>query len=131
MRLARSIVLGLTALAAVTASGIPTASAATGGGEPPVFTAVGPLDANVLSMSADGSMLVGTDIFGGSGFLWTARRGTQLLGPGGGQISISRDGTAIVGDVDVHGHRTAARWRGGTAWRTLPTYPGSQGCPDL
>jgi uncharacterized membrane protein len=127
MRHARSIVMGLIALAA-TVSGIPTATAASDAAGPPVFTPLGPLDANVLSMSADGSILVGTDIFGSSAFSWTPRRGTQLLGPGGGQVSISRDGSSIVGDVEVHGQHTAAQWRRGTVWRSVGGYPGSAGC---
>jgi uncharacterized membrane protein len=123
-------------LAALTAVVFGTMPAAVGAapataGTTPTFTPLGPVDANVLSMSADGRILVGDNIFGGGAFRWSHRDGTQLLGNAGGQVSISRDGTAIVADVYHHGQATAARWRGGTSWRPLDTYPGSTGCPDL
>jgi uncharacterized membrane protein len=95
------------------------------------FTPLGPLDSNVLSMSAGGSILVGVNIFGGNAFRWTPSGGTQFLGDASGQISVSRDGSTIVADVLVQGHNTAARWMGGTQWASLGRYPGSQGCPDL
>jgi uncharacterized membrane protein len=97
----------------------------------PIFKAIGPVDSNVLSMSSDGTIAVGDFIFGGGAFRWVRGQGTTLLGDAGGQISVSRDGTAIVGDVPHHGHLTAAIWRGGTTWRSLGGYAGSQGCPDL
>lgn len=96
----------------------------------PTFTAIGPLDSNVLSMSADGSILVGDDIYGRNAFEWTPARGTRFLGAAGGQVSVSRDGSTIVGDVFSHGHVTAAIYRSGT-WRSLGGYPGSEGCPAL
>jgi probable HAF family extracellular repeat protein len=82
-------------------------------------------------MSADGSVIVGVNIFGDGAFRWSHGLGTQSLGAASGQISISRDGGTIVADVDHHGHRTAAKWKGGTDWRSLGGYPGSQGCPDI
>jgi uncharacterized membrane protein len=97
----------------------------------PIFKAIGPVDSNVLSMSSDGTIAVGDFIFGGGAFRWVRGQGTTLLGDAGGQVSVSRDGTAIVGDVPHHGHLTAAIWRGGTTWRSLGGYAGSQGCPDL
>ena len=45
--------------------------------------------------------------------------------------SLGFDGETIVGDVPVNGHLTAAKWLGGTGWRSLGGYPGSHGCPDL
>jgi probable HAF family extracellular repeat protein len=95
------------------------------------FTPVGPLDANVLSMSADGSVLVGAKIFGAPAFRWTREGGTQNIGDAFGQVSVSRDGSRIVGDITFRGHTTAAIWQGGTNWRSLGGYPGSDGCPDL
>lgn len=97
----------------------------------PTFTAIGPLDSNVLSMTSNGKVLVGTDIYGGNAFRWSKGRGTQFLGDAGGQVSIARDGSTIVGNVVRHGHTTAAIWQGGTRWRSLGGYPGSEGCPDL
>src|SRR5262245_44824871 len=126
MRKVRFLVPGLFVLVALAVSGVLPAAAAAPAGAAPVFTPVGPVDAHVLSMPPDGSTLVGTQIFGSFAFSWTKRRGTQILGPAAGQTSISRDGAAIVADIEDHGHRTAARWRGGTSWRTLPPYPGSQ-----
>jgi len=95
------------------------------------FTPIGPMDSNVLSMSSDGTIAVGDFIFGGGAFRWEAGKGTTMLGDAGGQISVSRDGTAIVGDAPHHGHLTAAIWRGGTTWKSLGGYAGSQGCPDI
>lgn len=97
----------------------------------PIFKAIGPVDSNVLSMSSDGTIAVGDFIFGGGAFEWVRGQGTTLLGDAGGQISVSRDGTAIVADVPRQGHLTAAIWRGGTKWKSLGGYAGSQGCPDL
>jgi probable HAF family extracellular repeat protein len=132
MRTKRLLALSLGALTAVTLQAGPS-TAAESSGTPtrvPTFTPVGPLDSNVLSMSSDGRVLVGTDIFGGGAFRWTRQHGTQQLGNAGGQVSISRDGSTIVGDV-FRKHTTAAMWRGGTRWRSLGSYPGSEGCPDL
>jgi uncharacterized membrane protein len=97
----------------------------------PTFKPFGPVDSNVLSMSSDGTILVGDNIFGGGAFRWTRRSGTELLGNAGGQVSVSRDGTTIVGDTPHHGHLTAAIWRGGTTWKSLGGYAGSEGCPDI
>jgi uncharacterized membrane protein len=82
-------------------------------------------------MSGQGTILVGVHIFGGGAFRWTLGGGTQLLGDATGQISVARDGSAIVADSVFGGHITAARWTGGTTWASLGRYPGSQGCPDL
>ena len=92
------------AVAIVIASTAPAAIA----GTTATFTPVGPLDANVLSMSADGSVLVGTQIFGPPAFRWTREGGTQNIGDAFGQVSISRDGSRIVGDITFQGHTTAA-----------------------
>jgi len=131
-RLAALSVASLTVLAIVapTAAGA-AAESSTAPTSRPTFTPIGPLDSNVLSMTSDGKVLVGTDIFGGNAFRWSKGRGTQFLGDAGGQVSISRDGSTIVGDIPRHGHTTAAIWRGGTRWQSLGGYPGSDGCPDL
>ena len=128
-RLAPLLAALLTILFVAGASALP--SAAAGLQATTTFRAIGPVDSNVLSMSANGSILVGTDIFGASAFGWTSRSGTRFLGDAGGQVSVSPDGTAIVGDVTSHGHTTAGLWRGGTNWVSLGRYPGSQGCPDV
>ena len=100
-------------------------------GVPPTLSPVSPLDANALSMSADGSIVVGTQIFGAYVFRWTRAGGLEILGPARGQASVSRDGSTIVADITSDGHTTAAIWEGGTQWRSLGGYPGSEGCPDL
>jgi uncharacterized membrane protein len=82
-------------------------------------------------MSADGTVMVGANIFGGGAFRWTTTTGTQFLGDAGNQVSVSRDGRFIVGDAMFKGHITAARWLGGTTWASLGRYPGSEGCPDV
>jgi uncharacterized membrane protein len=97
----------------------------------PTFTPVGPLDANVLGISADGSVLVGTHIFGAYVFRWTREGGAEILGPALGMASISRDGSTIVADIRTGGQSTAAIWQGGTEWQSIGGYPGSNGCPDL
>lgn len=128
-RLPALFAASLTVLVVAGAPALPSVA----GGRPAAITfrAIGPLDANVLSMSGDGSILVGTDIFGGNAFRWTAQSGTRFLGDAGGQVSVSRDGRSIVGDVTSHGHTTAGLWRGGTTWVSLGRYPGSPGCPDV
>ena len=133
MRTIRLSALSLTAITAMLIAGAPAAVEASPapGPTPPTFTPVGPIDANVLSMTADGSVLVGVQIFGGATFRWSPKHGTQYLGAASGEISISRDGSTIVADVVSHGHNTAAIWLGGTRWQSLGGYPGSQGCPDL
>ena len=99
-------------------------------GAAPTFTPVGPIDANVLSMSADGSVLVGTQIFGAYAFRWTREGGTEILGGNGGNTKVSRDGTTITGNALVDGHNEAAIWLGGTDWRPLGGLSDS-GCPDF
>src|SRR5262245_5738403 len=132
MRTRRLIALGLGAVLTMLAQAGPSAAGtlAATPARVPTFSAVGPVDSNVLSMSSDGRVLVGSGIFGGGAFRWT-HRGTRLLGDAGGQVSVSRDGGTIVGDAVFHGHITAAVWRGGTRWRSLGAYRGSTGCPDL
>jgi uncharacterized membrane protein len=76
-------------------------------------------------------VLVGTQIFGSYTFRWTRDGGTEILGPAFGQASVSRDGSTIAADITSDGHTTAAIWQGGTDWRSLGGYPGSEGCPDL
>ena len=44
------------------------------------LTPVGPLDTDVLDMSSDGSVLVGTQVFGAYAFRWTREGGTEILG---------------------------------------------------
>ncbi len=133
MRSMRVCLLGLVAVSAVLIGGAPAAVGATPQvrSTAPTFTPLGPVNANALSMSADGSVIVGVNIFGAGAFRWSHEGGVESLGPASGQISVSRDGSAIVADANLHGQRSAATWRRGTHWRRLGTYPGSQGCPDL
>ena len=96
----------------------------------PTLTPVGPLDTNVLGMSADGSVLVGTPIFGGYAFRWTREGGTENLGGIGGNVQISRDGTTIAANVLVDGNPEAGIWLNGQDWRPLGGLAAS-GCPDF
>lgn len=96
----------------------------------PVLTPVGPLDTDVLDMSSDGSVLVGTQVFGAYAFRWTREGGTEILGGNGGNTKVSRDGTMIVGNVLVDGHNETAIWLGGQDWFPLGGLSDS-GCPDF
>ncbi len=109
-----------TALAIVAA---PAASAVT-------LTPVGPLDTSVFGMSSDGSVLVGTQMFGAYGYRWTRAGGTEILGGNGGNTKVSRDGKMILGNVLVDGHNEAAIWIGGRDWLPLGGL-GDSGCPDF
>jgi probable HAF family extracellular repeat protein len=113
------------------ATALLAATAGYAAGAAPVLTPASPLDANALSMSADGSVVVGTQIFGAYVFRWTRAGGVEILGPAFGQASVSRDGSTIVADVRIAGQGQAAIWQGGTEWQSLGGYPGSGGCPDL
>ena len=96
----------------------------------PTLTPVGPLDANVLGMSSDGSVLVGTQVFGTYEFRWTREGGTEILGGNGGNTKVSGDGTMVIGNVLVDGHNEAAIWIGGRDWLPLGGL-GDTGCPDF
>jgi uncharacterized membrane protein len=85
----------------------------------------------ISGMSADGSVIVGNYGLTASNanvFRWTAAGGVQLIGVPNMllNISISRDGSTIVGSVpDAQGNYNAAIWRGGTMWQLLPLFPGA------
>jgi len=80
----------------------------------------------ITSMSADGSVAVGNYNAGADAFRWTAAGGVELIGVKGifNGISISRDGSTIVGTVpDSTRNNHAAIWQGGRNWRTLTPFP--------
>jgi probable HAF family extracellular repeat protein len=99
-------------------------------GAAPTLTPVGPIDTSALSMSADGSVIVGTHIFGLYAYRWTREGGTEILGGNGGNTKVSRDGTTITGNALVDGHNEAAIWLGGRDWQPLGGFADS-GCPDF
>ena len=96
----------------------------------PTLTPVGPEDTFVLGMSSDGSVLVGTQIYGAYSYRWTRAGGTQYLGGNGGNTKVSGDGKVIIGDALFDGHNEAAIWIGGRNWMPLGGL-GSTGCPDF
>jgi probable HAF family extracellular repeat protein len=99
---------------------------ATAGNAAPQFIPLGVPNTSVTSMSADGTVFVGstpTDIF-----RWTETGGYQRLGPIAtvGQVAVSADGGTIVSTVrGTDGIQTASVWAGGTSWRSLGGFPDS------
>jgi len=84
---------------------------------------------NITSMSADGSVAVGS--YGGGStadsFRWTAAGGVELIGVKNQflDLYISRDGRTIVGTIpDSAGNYYAAVWQGGRNWKILPPFAG-------
>lgn len=84
-----------------------------------------------MSMSADGSKIVGTAYFGSPAFYWTASEGVVFLGGGcgSGTASVSGDGNTIVNCIiDDNGNAVAAKWLGGTDWQSLGSVAGAVPC---
>jgi uncharacterized membrane protein len=82
-------------------------------------------------MSADGSIIVLSGYFGAPYFTWTADEGLVNINGGGsgGQISISDDGSTIVGnDMNDEGVYEAARYDGDGMWTTMGSEPGGLPC---
>ena len=82
-------------------------------------------------ITADGTKLVLTGYFGFPNFYWTASEGLVDLGGGcgAGQISISADGSVIVGCTqDENGYGQAGLWLGGQDWKLLGSEPGAVPC---
>jgi hypothetical protein len=81
-----------------------------------------------IDMSADGTKVVGSSYFGSPIFSWSKDGGIAQLGGGctAGQVSISGDGSTIVGCVvDATGVQQAATWLGGTDWNPLGSVAGA------
>ena len=94
-------------------------------GAGPVLAQFTPLDARdtyVTSMSADGTVLVGT--YGGDfgpAWRWTSGTGVVEIGSISHTVTVSGDGRTIVGtERGADGLGYAAIWQSGRQWRTLP-----------
>lgn len=84
-------------------------------------------------ITADGSKMVLTTLFGGGGFTWTASEGLVQISAEGcsGQLKMSSDGSTIVGNVvGSSGACEAARWDGGMNWTAMGGEPGGLPCGD-
>ena len=97
------------------------------------FTATGVLGMVPNSMSDDATIVVGTGFFGIPNYYYTEAGGAVVIGDGcGGPLSISGDGTTVVGcHVDKDGNQNAAKWLGGTRWQDLGSEAGAVPCGDL
>lgn len=85
-------------------------------------------------VSADGSVIVGTFLFGSPIFTYDDVNGLVVLDGGySSPVSISDDASVVQGNVlDVNGNPNAARWTAATGWEIIGPYPGvTMGCPDL
>ena len=86
------------------------------------FTPLGARDTYVTSMSADGTVLVGT--YGGDfgpAWRWTSGTGVMEIGSISHTVTVSGDGRTIVGtEKGAGGLGYAAIWQSGRQWRTLP-----------
>jgi uncharacterized membrane protein len=118
-------VAGTAAVAAAIAS---TAALAGGKTEFKNFGQVGFVP---MSMTADGSKIVGTAYFGAPGFYYTDAEGVVTIGGGcgAGTFSISGDGSTIVGcTIDENGKQVAAKWLGNESWQSLGSVAGAVSC---
>ena len=92
------------------------------------FRGFGVTDAYIQGMSADGSVIVGTFIFGDkvrNAFRWTSAGGLEDIGGNMNNVAISRDGKTIVGSaLDSQGVQNAAIWMSGRNWKVLGGVPG-------
>jgi probable HAF family extracellular repeat protein len=97
------------------------------------FKGFGVPNAFINDISADGSVVVGILLgtgtvpnpSGDQAFRWTAAGGVENIGGHMDKVSISRDGTTIVGStLDAQGNKNAAIWQGGKSWKLLGGVPG-------
>ena len=97
------------------------------------FTPTGVLGMVPNSMSDDATIIVGTGFFGIPNYYYTEAGGVTVIGEGcGGPLSISGDGTTIVGcEIDGDGNQNAAKWLGGTSWQNLGSEAGAVPCGNL
>lgn len=118
--------LGTMAAVAATAIGIAVAGPAR-----MTFEPLGETNLVPISMTADGSKIVGSAYFGAPVFTWTADEGVVIIGGGcdAGQPMISGDGSTIFGTAcDEFGQGQAAKWVGGEDWQVLGSVPGAVPC---
>ncbi len=95
------------------------------------FTATGIIDMIPTSISDDGSIVVGTGVYGVPNLYYTEAGGAVVIGDGcsSGLPAISGDGTTIVGcHNNADGKANAAKWLGGTDWQDLGTVAGGVPC---
>jgi probable HAF family extracellular repeat protein len=83
-------------------------------------------------VSADGSVIVGTDNFHSTAYRWTAATGRQLITrlPGStwaAAENISGDGSTVVGAVTISQITSAMRWTAETGMQNLGNLPGGGG----
>ncbi len=110
---------------------IAASAAVAGGPVKPTFIALDQSYMVPMSMTTDGSKVVGTGYFGSPAFYWTAAEGVVLLGGGcgAGTAAISGDGSTIVNCIiDDNGKAVAAKWLGGTNWQSLGSVAGAVPC---
>lgn len=81
-------------------------------------------------------VVVGYSTVTGQAVRWTLAGGDVHIGStsgfnptsgGAATVRISRDGTTIVGELEVAGITSAAVWAGGTTWNTIPGIGGTSG----
>jgi uncharacterized membrane protein len=95
------------------------------------FTPTGAIDMVPTSISDDGTIVVGSTLFGSPTFYYTEAGGAVIIGDGcgSGVPAISGDGSTIVGcHVDANGKENAAKWLGGTSWQDLGSEAGAVPC---
>jgi uncharacterized membrane protein len=95
------------------------------------FVPTGVLDMLPISMSDDGTIVVGIGIFGSPNLYYTESTGAVIIGDGcsNGLPAISGDGSTVLGcHVDADGNENAAKWLGGMDWLDLGSEAGAVPC---
>lgn len=98
------------------------------------FTPTGAVDMVPLSISDDGTIVVGSGIFGSPIYYYTEAAGVSVIGDGcsSGVPAISGDGKTVLGcHVDTNGKENAAKWLGGTSWQDLGSEAGAVSCDSF
>ena len=94
-------------------------------------TATGAINMVPTSISDDGTIVVGSGIFGVPNYYYTEAAGVSVIGDGcsSGVPAISGDGRTVLGcHVDANGKENAAKWLGGTSWQDLGSEAGAVPC---
>lgn len=115
----------------VAAMAVALASTATFAGGKTEFVRMGTIGMTPFSLSADGSVAVGTAYFGTPGFYWTESDGVVTIGGGcgAGYFKVSGDGNTIIGCIlDENGKQNAAKWIGGENYQILAPVAGAVSC---
>lgn len=126
MRSSTTVRLALCALV------IGTLTAASALAAPPKFVRLQKANMIPIDMDSAGATVVGSAYFGEPIFVWSRGSGMQQIGGGctAGQVSISGDGSTVVGCVvdAVTGVQQAAVWQGGIDWKPLGSTDGAIPC---